>query len=46
MDIKIPLKNDANLDGIQAKLANGELTIAIPKRVCTVCKASVYQSCT
>lgn len=33
VDIKIPLKNDANLDGIQAKLANGELTIAIPKRV-------------
>jgi len=33
VDIKVPLKNDAKLEGIYAKLINGELTIAIPKRV-------------
>ena len=33
VDIRIPLKNDAKLEGISAKLINGELTIAIPKRV-------------
>ena len=46
VNIKIPLKSDADLDSIQAKISNGELTIAIPKRVCTVSKASDDESCT
>ncbi len=33
VDIKAALKNDAKLDGIRAKLADGELTITIPKQV-------------
>jgi len=33
VDIKVPLKNDAKLEGIHAKLIHGELTIAVPKRV-------------
>lgn len=33
VDIRVPLKSDARLEGIHAKLTNGELTIIIPKRV-------------
>lgn len=35
VDIKAPLKNDAKLVGIRAKLVDGELTITIPKQVGT-----------
>ena len=34
--IKAPLKNNARLDGIYAKLADGQLTITIPKQVGTL----------